>query len=266
MKRSAILGMIALLLAAACTVKEDRTYCPALCVVYSDGYLAEGCGGELCYNLVAEQEGVLGYGTGSLSSFTERGKLVFEVPRNENVYVDVFCGQLSMTIGDSALRIPLGCCCDKIYSGHGRVVITGEEGEAGLPLHKDFAQLKLELLLEGEDNPFFLRILGNVDGYVLPGGLPHKGEFDYRPVEGKDRSFTAIVPRQYDESLILEICHRSDGMPVERYPLGQMIGDKGYDWKQPDLEDLEIFLSFGELGFEIEISPWEESGTINLTI
>ena len=31
-----------MILAAACSVKEDRTFCPAWCVVYSDGYVADG--------------------------------------------------------------------------------------------------------------------------------------------------------------------------------------------------------------------------------
>ncbi len=254
-------------LAAACTVKEDRNWCPALCVVYSDGYVAEGCPGELTCSISSESHGKLDSGTGSISSFSEKGNMVFEVPRNENVFVDVFCGVSTMTLTESALRIPMGFCCDGIYSGHGSLMITGEVGEAGLPIHKDYARLTL-VLDAGQDDgdPLYLRILGNVDGYTLPGGRPHRGEFDYRPPEIGSGVFRALIPRQSDDSLTLEICRRDDGSRVALHYLGKSILDLGYDWERPDLMDLDVTISMNELSFGIEIVPWEENDDNNITL
>jgi len=267
MRNRIISGIVLALIAVACTVKEDRSYCPALCVVYSDGYVADGCAGDLTYSVTSEGRGNLDAGTGALSNFTEKGNMVFEVPRNENVYVDVFCGVYSMSMADSALRIPLGCSCDRIYSGHGHVLISGEGGEAGLPLHKDFVCLSVRLKSDGlEELPFFLRIRGNVDGYVLPGGSPHRGEFDYRPPEEGKGCFKACIPRQTDDSLRLDICRTDDASTVESCALGKMISAMGFDWTRPDLRDLELTVKLAEVGFEIQIKAWEESGTINIII
>lgn len=258
--------MILAMMAGACTVKEDRTYCPAWCIVYSDGYVAEGCSGDLTCSVSSDMRGSLDFGTKSFSSFTERGNLVFEVPRNENVFLDLFCGVNTMSLSESALRIPMGCGCDGIYSGHGSVLIPGESGEAGLPLHKDFAALRMTLDVNMPERcELYLRILGNVDGYALPGGLPHKGEFDYRP-PGDGKLFHARVPRQYDDSLVLEICRQDDDSTVVQYALGQAMSILGYDWNLPDLEDLDIVITLNELDFDIGITPWEESGTINIIL
>ena len=133
--------LFAILALAACSVKEDRGFCPAWCVVYSDGYVAEGCKGNLTCNVATDLQSSLDFGSREFSCFEHRGDLVLEVPRNEQVYVDVFCGVDEMSLNGAVLAIPMGCCSDNVYSGHGRVFIHGEEGEAGLPLHKDFAEI-----------------------------------------------------------------------------------------------------------------------------
>ena len=93
MRPSAVSGLLIFAIAAAaCTVKEDRTFCPAWCVLYSDGHVAEGCSGDLTCNVATDEENSVEFGQKDYSSFTSRGDLVLEIPRNENVYLDVFCG------------------------------------------------------------------------------------------------------------------------------------------------------------------------------
>jgi hypothetical protein len=259
--------LAAVLIASSCSVKEDRGFCPAWCVVYSDGYVAEGCRGELTCNLASSGQGNFEYGRKDFSSFKRRGDLVLEVPRYEQVFVDVFCGVDEMELNGSVLAIPLGFCCDSIYSGHGSVFIAGEEGETGLPLNKDFASLVLRV--EGEDeeeSPFTFRILGNVDGYELPGGAPHRGEFDFCPSEEAVRVFRARVPRQNDGSLMLEIYDKTDASLVTRQKLGEIIMKKGYDWAVPDLPDIDLYVNLSESSFIVEIGEWEISETVNVIL
>jgi len=257
--------LLAAVLAVACTVKEDRTYCPAWCVVYSDGHVAEGCGEELICNVATAGQGCVEYGHKDFSSFTRRGDLVLEVPRNEKVFVDVICGVEKMNLNGPVLAIPMGFCCDSIYAGHGSVFIAGEEGEAGLPLNKNFANISMKVLGDvPEDYPFSFRLIGNVDGFLLPGGTPHPGEFDYSPPEESGHIFHARVPRQGDDSLLLEIYNKENGILISSQNLGEMIKDIGYDWTTPDLPDIDLGVDMSEASFTIEVNAWEIIETIKI--
>lgn len=252
-------------LMVACSVKEDRNFCPAWCVVYSDGHIADGCSGSITCNVATDNQSSLDYEKMEFSSFTRRGGVVLEVPRNEQVYVDVFCGVDEMSLNGSFLSIPMGCCSDCIYSGHGSVFINGEEGEAGLPLNKDYALIVMSVREDApEDYPFFFRIRGNVDGYVLPGGKPHPGEFDYSPAEEPGHIFRARLPRQRDDSLILEIYAKENGALVTSQELGKMICELGYDWTAPDLKDIGLAIDMTEARFLIEIEGWDVSEIIKI--
>ncbi len=256
--------LFAILALAACSVKEDRGFCPAWCVVYSDGYVAEGCKGNLTCNVATDLQSSLDFGSREFSCFEHRGDLVLEVPRNEQVYVDVFCGVDEMSLNGAVLAIPMGCCSDNVYSGHGRVFIHGEEGEAGLPLHKDFAEIIMQVRGDvPEDYEFSFRLLGNVDGYELPGGKPHRGEFDYSPPREPGHVYRARVPRQLDDSLMLEIYH-SDGSLVTRQKLGMIMRMLGYDWSSPDLKDIMLGVDLAAASFTIEVEEWDNSETIKI--
>lgn len=265
MKKRILLILMAVL--CGCSVKEDRGFCPAWCVVYSDGYVAEGCTGNLTCNVATDAQSSLGFGSRDFSCFARRGDLVLEVPRNEQVYVDVFCGVEEMELNGSVLAIPMGCCSDCIYSGHGSLFISGEEGETGLPLNKDYTQIMLKVRgAFPDENPFWFRILGNVDGYELPGGKPHRGEFDYSPQEEPGCVFMARLPRQTDDSLLLDIFHKDDGSLVTRQELGRMIRNLGYDWSAPDLKDIVLGIDLSAASFTIEVEEWDISETIKITM
>lgn len=259
--------LIVLAISAACSVKEDRAFCPAWCVVYSDGYVAAGCKGNVTCNVATPLQSSYEYDHREFSSFSTKGDLVLEVPRNEQLYVDVFCGVDEMDLNGAVLAIPMGMCCDRIYSGHGSVIIHGEEGETGLPLNKDYALLQMTLAGDIPDGPLFdFRLLGNVDGYCLPGGMPHRGEFDYSPVEEPGHRYTAILPRQLDDSLTLDIMDSKDGSLVTRQQLGRTIHELGYDWTVPDLRDIIIEIRLSGANFRIEVTAWDKTETINVIL
>ena len=269
MNRQAILAISSAFVAAfaaACTVKENRSFCPAWCVIYSNGHVADGCNGELMCSVETEEQGSVEYGNREFSRFTQRGDLVLEVPRNEQVYVDVFCGVRNMEKNGSVLAIPMGFCCDSIYAGHSQVFISGEEGETGLPLNKDYALIEIRVTAgEPVESPFYFRVIGNVDGYELPGGAPHRGEFDYTLAEGRGSVFRALLPRQMDDSLLLDIYNKDDSSLVSRQKLGEILREKGYEWNVPDLPDIGLEIDIYKANFSVSIQEWGISETIRIT-
>ena len=129
---------------------------------------------------------------------------------------------------------------------------------------KDFAEIIMQVRGDvPEDYEFSFRLLGNVDGYELPGGKPHRGEFDYSPPREPGHVYRARVPRQLDDSLMLEIYH-SDGSLVTRQKLGMIMRMLGYDWSSPDLKDIMLGVDLAAASFTIEVEEWDNSETIKI--
>lgn len=258
--------LLALTLLAACTVKENRSACPAWCVVASDGHVADNYHGRLLCNIATVARRDYGRSRADFDSFFNRGELLFEVPRNETVYVDVFNGVNGMSLRDSVLLISPGHCCDSIYSGHSSVFVVEDEVETMLPLNKDFATMLLKINGLGENGSCICQIRGNVDGYCIPGGRPHTGAFIYKVVMEDGVSCPVRLPRQTDDSLILEIMSPEDGRTLASQPLGKAIAQLGYDWSAQDLRDFAIGVDMKEVRLTITIEAWDGSRTININL
>lgn len=250
--------------AVSCSVKEDRRGCPAWCVVASDGYVADNYQGRLLCSIATDIRSNYGRSREEFADFKNKGDLVFEVPRDENVYVDVFSGVGGMLFGDKVLAISPGECCDSVYAGHSSVFVTGDEVQTELPLNKEFATMLL--MINGLESSFFsFRIIGNVDGYCIPGGRPHIGRFEYCAPAVEGASCQVRLPRQVDDSLLLEILG-DDGHAVSSIPLGRAIAEQGYDWNAADLRDFAIGVDMRELKFTITIEAWDGSRTITIIL
>jgi hypothetical protein len=266
MKTDMVKLIFAAMLLAGCSVKENREDCPAWCVVASDGYVADNYHGRLLCNLATSVRTDYGRSREDFERFERRGDLLFEVPRRETVWIDVFSGVRGMSLKDTALLISRGHCCDSVYSGHSSVFVENDEVETMLPLNKDFATMLLKI--SGLDNrvAYFFRLTGNVDGYCIPGGRPHSGEFVYSEKIEEGVSHSVRLPRQKDDSLLLEIICEEDGSVATSQPLGKAIAALGYDWTSADLRDFGIGIDIREAKFSIMIEAWDGSRTININL
>ena len=258
--------LFALLLVSACSVKENRSMCPAWCVVASDGHVADNYHGRLLCNIATDRRRDYGRSREDFFNFEHKGNMLFEVPRYETVYVDVFNGINGMSLRDSVLLIAPGHCCDSIYSGHSAVFVEEDEVETMLPLNKNFATMLLKVNGLGADASCLCRVRGNVDGYCVPGGRPHSGPFEYMGVLEDGVSYPVRLPRQTDDALTLEIIRAEDGSVAASQPLGRAIMQLGYDWGAVDLRDFAIGLDIREAKFTITIEAWDGSRTININL
>jgi hypothetical protein len=85
-------------------------------------------------------------------------------------------------------------------------------------------------------------------------------------VEVEDNIYNVTVPRQKDDSLVLEVYHKDDGSLLTRQPLGEIIRKKGYDWTVPDLPDIGIGIDMSEAGFLVEVEAWKLSETVTIIL
>ena len=117
--------------------------------------------------------------------------------------------------------------------------------------------------------PFYLLIRSQTVGIEGLSGNPIRGDFQYRPPEEQEGVFRAIVPRQADRSLTLEIWAK-EGLYVEEglvgsYNLWNFIQEshEGFSWEAKDLPDLDIEIDFTESKLAVTVQPWISEGGIH---
>ena len=223
-----------------CSVKEDRDLCPCTLVlefpredaerlqdgvtVCMRGYSDDGF--SLCDTLLAGQAA----SDGSPDTVSDKGSYSYVVPKGDidlavAYSADGLAGELNSSgrwieIDEGRPCPSIWTCCEKVSARADRVTVP-------VRLHKNFCRIDIQVRdVDGEEFPFKLRVRGNVNGYGLD-GKPARGTFlcdaERSETEGSgtesdgDDSGTAsestgyghgyavTVPRQTDDSLILEI-------------------------------------------------------------
>ena len=72
---------------------------------------------------------------------------------------------------------------------------------------------------------------------------------------GADHGYVAVLPRQVDASLVLEIDDGKGNSKV--FALGQYMIASGYDWNEPDLEDVTVTLDYALTELRLVVNGWE---------
>ena len=262
-----LLAMAALFASWSCTVLEDRDVCPAYLTVRSDGHVGEaGFNKEITYNLSTQSERVLERANSPFETFRSEGK-IFKVPRKETVDVMAFGGLRDMAFIGDVLRITPGKQCDSLLCGSGNIWIPADLGEIKVPLYRNYCRVQMGLVGEVYyPYPYYFVVKGNVDGYTLPDLKPHPGEFWYRCDVLAGDIFEARVPRQLDNSLIIEARLVEDGSLVTEIPLGQIADQMGYDWHKTDLDDMLINIDFARTMITISVNDWTQEVLIKIII
>lgn len=235
---------------AACCVLEDRDRCPCRLRIDLSGIpesditlflsLPDGSWQDVCsLTLPLENE------------------LTRAVPKG-TVDVMAVCPKPSGSPVGNGWEIPPGEDCPPVYLGAVRVDTDRETAACRVTVHKCYCRLRFRLAAESETEPFPFRLSveGEVSGFS-GSGAPREGLFRY-VLPPFDVSGTASVclPRQRDASLRLEILF-SDNV-LRTFALGQWLERSGYDWKKPDLDDVELELDYARTRLTVRTEAWED--------
>ena len=257
-----------LLSCLSCSVKEDRDVCPAYLLVRSDGHVGEaGFAKPLTYNIATASDQALERTGGPFAEFTGKTGHVFRVPRQERVDVTVAGGIRDMAFIGGLLRITPGNQCDSIVCGGGSIWIPGDTGELTVPLHRNYCCMKMNIAGSVTlPYPYYFVILGGVDGFTLPDVTPHAGPFRHRCEVPPSRACEVRVPRQLDNSLMIEARSSEDGELVAEMHVGEVVARMGYDWNKPDLDDISVEIDFARTELTVTVNDWTECVTIRIII
>lgn len=161
-----------------------------------------------------------------------------------------------------ALMIPYGEECPPVYIHSSMIDAIGESVTETVIMRKNFCRMTLNVRMTAQ-SPVALAVLGGVDGYDAD-GKPSPGDFMVRMHPEGENVFSVTLPRQLDDSLIME-ADMGDEV-LKEFPLGYYIAESGYDWNAPDLEDLTIDLEFAVTHISMVIQGWENEYKFDVVI
>lgn len=258
MKLSEILTLsCCAVLCVSCSVKEDRGLCPCRLVLEMS---------DVDTSVVKYAELVVGASGGfhfrdTLVVEDFMNGCVVEVPRG-GVGVGLYYGAEGCVDERGGLGIAYGTECPQVYMHSSTFDAQGEIVVEEVQMKKSHCIMTIQVEAEKEF-PFRLDARGRVDGYEL-GGSPSVGEFMYAMYVNEEGICSLTLPRQSDDSLMLEI---SDGTGVLKcFALGEYIAASGYDWRADDLKDIIVTLDYSLTRIKISVEGWRQEYFFDVVI
>ena len=262
-RRTLILAVA--LLAASCSVFEDRMVCPCYLIVdyaaVNDANVRPTQAGRvhsLLYNPDCSEN--ITHMTVSCPAYD-----TLACTKGEAVFSAVYSPEsVPLKSAERVVRYTAGSQVDSIYGCHESLSLVSEIEYVKVSMHKQFSTVTLvvkesDTVVRDAD----VTVVGNTCGYDLADFTPVKGEYRYAvPSDGSERS-SFRIPRQADYELALHIENPVSGLTAD-FPVGRYIADIGYDFDVPDLSDFEIYLDLSYLTFRIKIIDWDEEFIVDV--
>lgn len=243
-------------LCTGCSVKEIRSLCPCTLVLdFSE--VDTSVINEVDLYVTDDEDFLLE----NILSYDDLGcEYVTEVPRRL-IHIGVWSG-LERTYDGNGLTILYGEDCPPVYFHTAETDADAETVRDVVHMRKKHCVMTVKFEWKEDDlEGIFLH--GNVDGYDR-NGSPTPGEFMYELNQDEDGNCQAILPRQLDDSLVLEV---NDGSGVLKiFPLGEYIAESGYDWNEPDLKDITMVLDIAILQVTLTVQGWDTSHKFDIVI
>lgn len=249
----------AIILAVACSVKEDRGDCPCRLVFDFSGVDCEDSHG-------------ISLSVMSSDGFLFQDSLVLVPPSCMEYVVYVPQRQLAVNIHEGAeglftpgdgLSIPEGMQCPPLYLYCAAIDATCETAVCAPVLYKNYCTVTLQFETGSMPLPFSVRITGNISGYDRY-GRPKQGKFSHVPELDADGICRVRVPRQTDGSLRMEIVE--EGKVLREFALGEIIIASGYDWSLPALRDVTLEIDYSKTDVIFRVEGWEDESVFEVVI
>lgn len=242
-----LLSVLSFILLSGCSVKENREVCP--CQLMLDFSEVDTVAVKSIDFYVRENDEMILNDIVGKDEFSE--DYLAYVPRTG---LD-FCAWSGR--GDAltdALVIPYGEDCPPVYIHASVIDAYCESVSETVIMRKNYCRMILNVKME-EHSRLQLAVIGSVDGYRSD-GTPSLGKFRVDFNSDDDGTFCCNLPRQVDDSLVMEL--DVGDKVVKKFPLGLFIQESGYDWNAPDLEDITIDMDIAVTHLSVVIQGWEK--------
>lgn len=254
------LAIVFLVLLSSCSVKEDRRDCPCLLA--------------MTFSRIPELDSRIRMNvslTGNRTSCEEMIELgarpdtmCFSV-RRELVSVSALLSEKEDYILD--MIIPFGSEAFGLYAGRVDIPCYGETAEGKLFLDKQFTRINLTLMGDGEDlSASRFAVRGNVCGWHISDWTPIDGNFYHCKQLDLRNAVSFTVPRQLDDSMMLDLILSGSGGVSASLALGKELSERGYDWTLSNLPDVSMVLQYSTVSLTIVSCEWSEAIVMEVDI
>lgn len=250
---------------SSCTVLEDRGECPCYLNFAHKGFNPGSYEGTM--EVVVFGEKLVSDGVHSVSRLKD-GTDEIPVPKGI-VRMGGIGGLSSGRVLDSLMVIPAGSDCDPIYAFSSTAEAFGEVAYVCGTIRKNHSVIRIVMEnSSGDVYPFSVRLRSNVSGMNLLTLEPVEGLFSHNASKEAEGVFSMRLPRQKDDSLVLEIL-KADGSEekIDELPLGTYLVDGlGYDWTALDLADINVYINYSRSIISVNVSDWGPGGVFEFEI
>lgn len=239
-----ISGLVLLLSATGCTVKEDREHC--LCLLHLDFPQTDSVDTKGSVFALTDAAGI--FLADTLDSVSE-----YEVYVPKKRFLgNLWKGTGDCCISEGGLFIPYGDACPEVFMYSFEADCNMEFCTEEIVFRKNFCRI-LVRTAGVSSYPYDVAVRGNIDGYDVR-GYPRKGGFFCIAHRTDEEFYRLTVPRQTDASLMMDIV--DDSNVFRSFAIGEYMATAGYDWNAPDLADVEILLDYDVAEIIVKVESW----------
>ena len=260
-KRKTLIILVAALIgAASCSIKEDRTPCPCWLTIdfgrCSQKNVTVAAWGDS--EIFSERIAVKDY--------PDEGSYEKTVPKGY-VNTSVVSGERDMIRSGAHLNIPVGHDADSIYAHATRVECFGEFAKDTAVMHKQFARVFMNVEIpQGHQYPYTFTACSDVCGMDMRDLSPVEGEFKVDLELDEENICMFCLPRQKENGGQLRLLIYDKGEVIETIPLAEWINQMGYNWLKKDLEDIYIGVDYAKAEVSISIKEWDDGYSFKVEI
>lgn len=250
----------AVLLAAACSVKEDRRECPVYVTVLTDRFVQGGL-----------DAGTVSFSASSLikreniSFLSVIGKGYTQACPRDYARAAVLSGLDNGRLMEEALIYPPGQQADLLWIGGETFSKNADEYVIDVKPHKEYCLVQFlfdESPRAPEAYPWRFRIKAACAGLNIYTHEPIEGEYSCAVGPNAVGEWYGVLPRQKDNNMLLELFLPYEGSETEgrldyTIDLGKAFQKTGYDWTAEDLKDVAIKVGFASVEISVTIQDWE---------
>ena len=252
--------MAAIIFAASCSIKEDRSPCPCwLSIDFSrctQNSVTVAAWGE--EEIFSQRVAVQDYQESEIYEKT--------VPKGY-VNTSVVTGEREMRRSGARLIIPMGHDADSIYAHAGHIECFGEFAKDTAVLHKQFARVFVNVEIpKGHDYPYTFKACSNVCGMDMRDLSPVEGDFQIDLKLDQENICMFCLPRQKEDGGNLRLLVYEEGEVIETIPLAEWIARMGYNWLKKDLEDIYVGVDYAKAEVSISIKGWDDGYSFKVEI
>ena len=249
--RSFLICLI-LVLACACSVKEDRSVCPMYLNLNFDRQIYDDVLHDSFVNVSARNT----YFSQSINiRHYESIGLDIQVPRG-TVRASAAFGHEGFNCSGDSLIAKKGCEISPLFLWTEKIVSHDDLYYAEVLPRKQFCRMNIVIvgLMPGEDFEYGLRLRADCNALSVYSAKALEGNYTVFASRKNASGYEILIPRQKEHALLLELVEHDEAVVV--LDLGAYMKDCGYDWSEPDLDDLMVIVDYTALTLSLEIQEW----------